>query len=153
MQLYLAPDTPFLDFGCGTGLSGLALRAAGFETIHGVDISNAMIEKARAKNAYQTLAVLESGAMPAETYRGICAIGVIGAGAAPIETFDLIWTGLETGGYFVFSFNDHALEDPAFEAKVAWYTKSDKATVVLREYGDQLPGLNLNSVVYVLEKM
>ena len=29
-------DAPILDFGCGTGLSGLALKLAGFTTIDGV---------------------------------------------------------------------------------------------------------------------
>ncbi|MFN3145311.1 MAG: hypothetical protein ACE368_08595 [Paracoccaceae bacterium] len=30
-------DAPILDFGCGTGLSGLALKCGGFTTIDGMD--------------------------------------------------------------------------------------------------------------------
>ena len=42
-------DAPVLDLGCGTGLSGLALRAAGFTCIDGVDVSAAMLEQARSR--------------------------------------------------------------------------------------------------------
>ena len=43
-------SAPILDFGCGTGLSGLALKLAGFETIDGVDLSAEMLEGARSKS-------------------------------------------------------------------------------------------------------
>ena len=51
------PDAsrPVLDFGCGTGLSGLAFRAAGFSTIDGVDLTDEMMEQARATGAYRDL--------------------------------------------------------------------------------------------------
>ncbi|MDH3453013.1 MAG: methyltransferase domain-containing protein, partial [Gammaproteobacteria bacterium] len=47
----LAPDksAPLLDLGCGTGLSGEALRAAGFATLDGTDFSEEMLTLARAK--------------------------------------------------------------------------------------------------------
>ncbi|MEM8980092.1 MAG: methyltransferase domain-containing protein [Pseudomonadota bacterium] len=146
-------NKPMLDFGCGTGLSGLAMRAVGFSNIDGIDINPEMVKKARSKGAYNALEVLEPGALPEKTYPAVAAIGVIGAGAAPVETMDLIWEALEPGGHLVFSFNDHALEDPVFEGKVEAYTQSGKAKQVFREYGPHLPGIDLNSVVYVLEKM
>ena len=40
------PSAPILDFGCGTGLSGLALKAAGFQTIDGADLSADMLKGA-----------------------------------------------------------------------------------------------------------
>jgi predicted TPR repeat methyltransferase len=43
-----------MDLGCGTGLSGLAF-ADFINTLHGVDLSPAMIEKARARNCYDHL--------------------------------------------------------------------------------------------------
>ena len=30
-------STPVLDYGCGTGLSGIALRKVGFSNLHGID--------------------------------------------------------------------------------------------------------------------
>ena len=40
---------PVLDFGCGTGLSGLALQLAGFNTLDGMDPSSEMLERAKGK--------------------------------------------------------------------------------------------------------
>ena len=36
-----------LDFGCGTGLSGLALRKVGFTKLDGLDISPSMLSKSQ----------------------------------------------------------------------------------------------------------
>ena len=79
-------------------------------------------------------------------------IGVIGAGAAPVTVLDTILDGLAAGGKVVFSFNDHALDDPVNEAKVQSCIDSGTATLLGKAYGDHLPGINLNSNVYVLEK-
>ncbi|WP_420863546.1 class I SAM-dependent DNA methyltransferase [Algirhabdus cladophorae] len=140
-----------LDFGCGTGLSGLALRAAGFEQIDGCDISQDMLEQAKHKNAHDNLAVVEPGYVPTG-YDAIAAIGVIGAGAAPIETFDQILDALEPGGVFATSFNDHALDHPEFATKVEAVLRARTAHLVYQDYGDHLPGINLNSMIYVLVK-
>ncbi len=146
---------PILDFGCGTGLSGLALRLAGFEIIDGVDLSADMLARAREKGIYRDLRQIEAGAPPIETpgsYDAICAIGVIGAGAAPIDTFDLLMNCLAPGGLFVFSFNDHALAEPENEARVTSWTEQGKAELLFKEYGDHLPGLGMKSNVYVTRK-
>ncbi|MFT7476596.1 MAG: 2-polyprenyl-3-methyl-5-hydroxy-6-metoxy-1,4-benzoquinol methylase [Verrucomicrobiales bacterium] len=44
-----------LDAGCGTGLVGAALADAGFEEIHGVDLSEEMIEGAQRRGIYASL--------------------------------------------------------------------------------------------------
>lgn len=43
-----------LDLGCGTGLAGAKLKVSA-NTFYGIDLSAAMLEKAQAKNVYQTL--------------------------------------------------------------------------------------------------
>lgn len=151
------PDTSraILDFGCGTGLSGLALKLAGFDNIDGVDLSAQMLEQAAAKSLYRSLTRIEAGAPlvpPEGGYAAIAAIGVIGAGAAPISVFDTLMDGLATGGHLVFSFNDHALKDPENEARLQSYLDSGRARLLFREHGDHLPGINLKSNVYVIEK-
>lgn len=153
------PDNtrPILDFGCGTGLSGLALRIAGFTTVDGVDLSAEMLEKAHAKGLYRTLTRIDADAALSHapgTYAAIAAIGVIGAGAgaAPISVFDTLMKGLACGGRFVFSFNDHALADPVNEAKMHSWLDSGHARLLFKEYGDHLPGIDLNANVYVVEK-
>lgn len=151
------PDTsaPVLDFGCGTGLSGLALGLAGFETIDGVDLSDDMLALARTKNIYRQLTLIEASDPlpgPPGTYRAIAAIGVIGAGAAPISVFDRIMAALPVGGFFVWSFNDHALEDPENEARMQAHIDRGSGELLLCEHGPHLPGIGLGSNVYVLRK-
>ncbi len=41
-----------LDAGCGTGSIGALLQMMGFNNIHGIDISDGMLEKARSKTLY-----------------------------------------------------------------------------------------------------
>ncbi|ABG32159.1 methyltransferase domain-containing protein [Roseobacter denitrificans] len=146
---------PILDFGCGTGLSGLALKLAGFRVIDGVDISSDMLEKAREKNLYRTLSVIEAGAAlprrPA-SYTAICAIGVIGAGAAPISVFHTLMMQLESGGLCVLSLNDHALSDPKNEAALSEWLDCGAARLLFKEHGPHLPGIDLKATVYVIEK-
>ena len=151
----VVPDltAPLLDFGCGTGLSGLALRLAGFTTIDGVDLSAEMLGQAAAKGVYRETrqvtgnVVLEKGRYPA-----IAAIGVIGSGAAPISVLDTLMKALGAGGRLVFSFNDHTLEDPVYEGRINEWTDCSAARLIFRERGDHLPGIGMKSNVYILEK-
>ncbi len=149
-----APDmtAPLLDFGCGTGLAGLAFRMAGFETIDGVDLSAAMLEQARAKNVYRSLEVIAPDAQLDRGYALIAAVGVIGPGAAPIGTFDTLMHALPRGGLLVFSFNDHALADRANTGRLNEWLDCGAARLLFAEHGPHLPGINLNSTVYVVQK-
>ncbi|MFK7881935.1 class I SAM-dependent DNA methyltransferase [Roseobacter sp.] len=146
---------PILDFGCGTGLSGLALKLSGFAEIDGVDLSEDMIVKAKAKRLYRSLQVIEANAplpFSSGTYSAIAAVGVIGAGAAPISVLDVLLNALGPGGLLVFSLNDHALQDRTNEARINEWTDCCAARLLFCEHGPHLPGIELNSSVYVLEK-
>ena len=146
-------DAPLLDFGCGTGLSGLALKLAGFSTIDGVDLSPEMLAQAAEKGIYRkTTQVSGSDTMEQGAYQTIAAIGVIGSGAAPISVLDMLLNALPQDGKLVFSFNDHTLEDPVHEARVSEWTDCGAARLLFREHGDHLPGLGMKSNVYILEK-
>ena len=48
-----------LDYGCGTGLSGFALQAVGFENINGLDVSQEMVSLAEKKSIYKNLKVFD----------------------------------------------------------------------------------------------
>lgn len=145
-------DLPILDFGCGTGLSGLALRLAGFTTIDGVDLSDGMLDIARDKDLYRSLTRIEPDSAVPGGYAAIAAIGVIGAGAAPLVALDRIFDALAPGGKCVFSFNDHTLQDPAFENRVDAVIAEGRFRELFREHGEHLPGKNMKSTVYVIEK-
>lgn len=152
-----APDAtaPLLDFGCGTGLSGLALRLAGFEVIDGLDLSADMLKQAEQTSVYRALNVIDAGAnlpSPAGHYTNIAAIGVIGAGAAPLSTLHMLMKALPQAGKLVFSFNDHALSDPSSEGAICEWTDCGAARLLFKEHGDHLPGIDLKSNVYIIEK-
>ena len=64
----------------------------------------------------------------------------------------MIINALPSEAHFVFSFNDHTLKDPSFEASVNAAIAANKAKILVENYGDHLRGLNMKSKVYVLEK-
>ena len=146
---------PILDFGCGTGLSGLALRAAGFFTLDGMEPASEMRAEAEAKGIYRRLIaidVADPSPIPKGAYRQSSGCGVLGTGAAPPQVFDMILHALPKGGLFVFSLNDHALADPAYTGKLNEWLDCCAARLLFRDHGDHLPGLTLKSTVYVIEK-
>lgn len=148
-------SAPVLDFGCGTGLSGMALAQAGFRTIDGADLSADMLKGAEEKQVYRNLRLIEAGENPVRhrgDYAAIAAIGVIGAGAAPISTFDLLMKCLGRGGKLVLSFNDHALRNPVNEARMCEWLDCGAARLLFKDYGAHLPGIGLKSNVYVIER-
>ena len=145
-----------LDYGCGTGLSGFALQAVGFTNIDGLDASQEMVSLAEKKSIYKKLTVFDpSTKIPvhADQYKIITAIGVIGAGAAPLEVFDNLFSLLPPSGLFAFSFNDHTLSDPNYEEKVNQCLSSGQAIILHKSYGNHLPKANLKSNIYILKKL
>ncbi len=145
-----------LDYGCGTGLSGSALQAVGFENIDGLDVSQEMVNLAEKKSIYKNLRVFDpSSKIPVhpDQYKIITAIGVIGAGAAPLQIFDSLFALLPPNGLFAFSFNDHTLSDPNYEKKVKQCLNSGNASILHKSYGNHLPKANLKSNIYILKKL
>jgi len=153
----LAPDlgAPLLDMGCGTGLSGAALKTAGFTNIHGSDLSPEMLKLAEARGIYDKLwlADLETPfPFTPGTFAMISAMGVLVIGHAPPSTIDDVLGVLAPGGLFVFSLNDHTLEEPEYESRLVENIDTGNARLVYKDYGDHLPGISMNSIVYILEK-
>jgi len=143
---------PLLDFGCGTGLGGLAFKSAGFETIDGVDLSEAMLEQARAKGIYRNLEQIEADSTPRDGYALIAAIGVIGIGAGPVTLLDTLMHALPSGGKLVFTFNDQSLADPDSTGRLNEWLDCGAARLLFSEHGAHLPARDIESTVYVVEK-
>ncbi len=154
----LVPDkaAPVLDIGCGTGLSGLALRDAGFRVMDGSDLSPEMLKGAAAhKELYRKLWEVDlKNPFPfaPATYQNAAAMGVLATSHAPAGTIDEILAILPAGGMFVFSLNDHTLKDPEYEARINENVDAGRAAVRFREHGPHLPGIGMQSRVYVLQK-
>ncbi|WP_424977397.1 class I SAM-dependent DNA methyltransferase [Leisingera sp. S232] len=154
-QFQLDLSEPVLDFGCGTGLSGLALRRQGYDIVDGMEPSEEMLAQAREKGAYRKITRIDASSrkpIKRGTYRVITGCGVLGTGAAPPEVFDMIMHALPKGGLFTFSYNDHALADRAYTTKLIEWVDVGAARLLFQEHGEHLPGMNLKSTVYVIEK-
>ena len=144
-----------LDFGCGTGLSGEALREAGFTVIDGWDVSQGMLDVAAEKGVYRRLVRTDPEAAPPAApgdYDAVVATGVISVGAAPPEAFDMIMNLLAPGALFVFSFNDHTLAESRYEARLMEWIDCGAAELLSREHGDHLPGRDLGATVYAVRR-
>ncbi|WP_114965845.1 class I SAM-dependent DNA methyltransferase [Alkalilacustris brevis] len=150
------PDAPVLDFACGTGLSGVALYAAGFRVIDGMDISAGMLAQARAKGVYRKLvqpapdAVLDARG---QGYAAIVASGAISPGAAPPENIDGALDSLAQGGLLVISLNDHALDEGGYKERLDAAVAAGGAERLEAARGPHLPALGLQSTVFVLRKV
>ena len=148
---------PLLDVGCGTGISGMALKMQGFENIDGSDVNEDMIYQARLKqNLYRSVLLVDiTNPFPFKkgAYDYISAMGVIAASHAPAHTISDIVDKLDTGGIFTFSLNDHTLSDPTYEAEIEKNVAAGKATILLKEYGEHMRAINMKSNIYVLERI
>ena len=150
------PWAPVLELGCGTGLSGLALRDAGFECIDGFDISAEMLTKAREKDVYRSLDRIDLSQpldpIPVDTYQNAAAIGVLNPNFMPPTVIDDVLDKLPIGGCFVLSLNDHALSQGSMQTRVLELTEHGVADLMFKDYGEHIPGTGLKSTVFVLQK-
>ncbi|MGK0272283.1 MAG: putative TPR repeat methyltransferase [Cocleimonas sp.] len=145
-----------LDIGCGTGISGKILSDVGFSSIDGCDINPEMLKVAETRKIYKELWLSDpENPFPFENgkFDAITAVGVIGAGAAPLIVFHQAISKLTKGGLFVFSFNDHTLEDLSYEAAIDHVIESNKLELIFKEYGPHLPGRDIKSNIYVLKRL
>ncbi|MEM6489023.1 MAG: methyltransferase domain-containing protein [Pseudomonadota bacterium] len=150
------PTLPLADFGCGTGVSGVALAAAGFTTIDGFDISDGMLAHAKAKGVYRSLAPLDLSqpltGFADGAYANAAAIGVISPSIMPPTVLDEILRTVPVGGAFVFSLNDNHGASGVVQGRVHELIDSGYADLLLGEKGPHLPGINLAATVYVLRR-
>ena len=80
VELGLAKNVRILDAGCGTGMVGLLLRAAGFTQIDGGDLSAEMRAVAKGHNVYNRLFQLDMtadyGIALEDAYDAVICVGV-----------------------------------------------------------------------------
>jgi predicted TPR repeat methyltransferase len=115
-------DARLLEAGVGTGVLGDILSTLGYRSLAGVDISEGMLAKARARGAYAKLerAVLgETLGYESGTFRTIICFGVFTPGHAPAAALDELVRITATGGHLIFTVSTAAWRDCGFEAKLA----------------------------------
>jgi predicted TPR repeat methyltransferase len=149
-------QAPLLDFACGTGLSGQALKQQGFSCIDGIDLSKNMLAQARKKDIYRSLNVCDP-ASPFEAatdhYGAIVASGAIGAGAAPAECLSAAIDHLSSNALLCVSLNDHTLEDARYEDIIQSAANAATIRILEDQHGDHLPNIGLGAKVFVLQKL
>jgi predicted TPR repeat methyltransferase len=149
-------DQPLLDIGCGSGVSGESLQQVGFGHLVGCDFSAPMLALAESKTIYRQLYLSDLNdpfhfvEMP---YYTITAIGVMAPGHAGPELITTALELLQVGGLFGFSMNDHTLENPAYLEEIDRLGKGRKVRIRWSEYGDHLPGIDLRSIIMVVERI
>jgi len=156
LKSFLALDALIYDVGCGTGLSGVALKEMGFLNIHGSEINPNMLKKAQLSGAYQSLKIGDiSNPFPDKVgaYDAIVAVGVIGAGAAPAQLMSEALTALSPGGLLAFSLNDAAMAQRSCQGELNNILENGLATELFSEYGPHLSSINVGSTIYILKKI
>lgn len=115
-------DAPVLDAGCGTGMTGVALKAAGFQHITGIDYSPDSIALADRRGVYEGLSAVDLTDLPTAfadgAFGGLICVGVMSylpeieatcrefcrlvrpGGAMVLTQRDDIFTGRDTQGAF-----------------------------------------------------
>jgi len=147
------PGGRLLDVGCGTGLSGLAFRDAGFSDQDGCDFSPPMLEKAAATGAYRRLfeADLNEGLdVDDAAYDHAAAVGVYSFGQVGADTLREVLRVVRPGGTVVIGLNDHFWDEGGVPTELDAIEADGLATVEFREHGDHLPGADIGGWVVVL---
>ena len=77
----IGPDGKILDAGCGTGMTGRALRDAGLRQVEGIDISQKSLDLAAQTGAYARLTRVDMHQLPLafedSSFAGLQCIGVL----------------------------------------------------------------------------
>ena len=143
-----------LDIGCGTGLSGFALKKIGFKSIDGLDLSEEMLRIAEKKKIYRSLINLDLNNTTDfnKKYDAIIAAGVISPKHANPDTILSSYSILKKKGLMIFSINDHALNDTLFLNSINKTIQYSKFILLDQIYGDNIKLLNIKSSIFVLQK-
>ena len=150
-----SPVGRVLDVGCGTGLSGRALRDAGFTELDGCDFSPPMLKRAADTDIYRRLfkADLNEGLDVADgTYDAAAAVGVFSFGHIQPSALRDVLRIVRVGGAVVVGLNDHFWDEGTFPAELDAIEADGTATVEFREHGEHLPGAGIEGWVIVLVK-
>lgn len=147
-----------LDAGCGTGLSGIAVRGAGGPntTIDGIDISTGMLEVAAKTGVYRDLKpanLAESIDMSDETYDVVVCVGTLTGGhVGPVPALKEFVRVLKSGGLVVATVKEQVWSSGGYESEVERLRSEGCVKVKSTNSVPYRQGQGVNAKILVMEK-
>lgn len=126
-------DAEILDVGCGTGVVASHLRASGFETVDGLDVSPEMLEVARAKGVYRRLIEADLLApldIADAAYDAVVSAGTFVRGHVDATALEELCRIVRPGGHLVFNVAVSFWDDGGFGAEVGRLSDTGTVSVV-----------------------
>lgn len=114
-------DAAILDAGVGTGTIGGLLHILGYSKLSGVDMSPGMLERARARAAYQDLQQGVLGEVldfKTGQFDAIVSTGTFTTGHAPASAFDELTRITKKGGVLIFTVGLAVWSENGFKDKL-----------------------------------
>lgn len=149
-------DVAVLDVGCGSGLSGLALKQAGYGTIDGCDFSPGMLEKAGELAVYRHLFETNLNEPPMDVansaYDAATCVGVFSFGHVMADALDDVLRVIKPGGPLVVGLNDHFYQEGSLTAKLGALETAGVIVGRIDEHGDHIVGTGLTGWVISVRK-
>ncbi|MGI9365256.1 MAG: class I SAM-dependent DNA methyltransferase [Rhizobiaceae bacterium] len=132
--------TEIMDVGCGTGLVGHHLAAAGFTTYDGTDISSEMMQHARTRGYRQLLELVTDTPLPVlnGAYDATLCVGVFTHGHLGPEGIDELMRITRTGGLICFTVNEGVWESGGFPSRMDELTKARKWRILEHKKRDYM---------------
>ena len=150
-------DIKILDVGCGTGLSGLALKDTGFRNIDGCDLSQGMLSKAAELEIYDKLYSCNLNEPPIDArdaeYDALTAVGVFSFGHITADAVEELLRVIKTNGTLIIGLNDHYFNEGSLTNKLKALQKKGKLEIIKQEHGEHIPENDLKGWVITLRKL
>lgn len=145
-----------LDVGCGTGLSGLALKEAGFQHIDGCDLSQGMLNKASELKIYKRLFSCNLNEPPIgaehEEYDALTAVGVFSFGHIMPQAVEELLRVIKSNGVIIIGLNDHYYHEGSLTNQLETLESAGKLEIISQEHGEHIPENDLKGWVITLKK-
>ena len=152
------PDlsSKILDAGCGSGLSGLAICQSGYTNIDGCDFSPEMLEKSLEKGCYSRLFEANlNEALPDisdSSYDIVTCVGVFSFGHVFPDACDELLRVLRAGGHLIIALNEQYWDKGDLADKLAILEGAGVIEILEKQFGEHMPGHQVNGWVITAVK-